>query len=69
MIGIKLECETCRQSDHTYIDVLTDFFELDLHNQFVCTKCDQLIKLEYCRGHDMYFEISCPYCDKLKAEF
>lgn len=60
-----LVCENCDDRDCTYIDHETKPWPLDENLQYICPKCKKLISLDYCRGHDMYFEVSCTYCDKL----
>lgn len=60
--GPEYICESCAGRDYTPAGV----FNFD--GNAYCSRCEQEISNQYCRGHDLYYENSCPYCDKLKGE-
>lgn len=58
-------CESCSGRDCTYIN---DQSILSVNMSYICEQCRLEIYLDYCRGHDLFYECSCPYCDELKDE-
>ena len=56
-----LLCNTCGGHD-TVKNVPGAYQPMD----YRCRQCQTIVSLEYCRGHDVFFELFCPYCEKLK---
>ncbi len=64
--GHPRQCESCADRDSTYAGKDSNFPTWN-GNDYECQTCKQWVTPSYCRGHDLYFESSCPNCDENKV--
>ena len=61
-----MKCESCRNMEYTSHDSVVETGEEI--TKYACEVCGGKVELEYCRGHDLFFEITCPCCDEIKGD-